>query len=341
MTTTNDRAIDWLLRDNHAVEIRALSSQGRTHIGVFEDADRLQRAIEPLRQTHNLYATLNRPMFAVAKPMQPASSGLGNDDIDMHTRLLFDFDPVRPAGTNSTNEELEAARQQAMSMQAMLSSAGWPEPLTACSGNGWHLVYRCKLPANEATRRQLATLYQRLGSLYSNDQVLFDRTVRNPGRICRLYGTVNRKAPSQPGRPQRLSGCHVPRDWRCVPRSRLLALCKPIPKPKRSQPAEKRLTPLEGAGDYCTLDVVAWFRSHGLWRKHGGEDRHNVKCPWSHEHSTASPPDHGDCNIWETSRTGWPGFDCKHDHCDGRGILDVINHLGDADAFCSRLWRAS
>jgi hypothetical protein len=84
--------------------------------------------------------------------------------------------------------------------------------------------------------------------------------------------------------------------------------------------------------------VVAWFAAHGLYRGHIRDHLHAVTCPWSEEHSTPSPANGGDTVIFE-SDGGWPGFDCKHRHCAERTIRDVMQALGDADAFCAVAYR--
>jgi hypothetical protein len=78
--------------------------------------------------------------------------------------------------------------------------------------------------------------------------------------------------------------------------------------------------------------VVAWFASHGIYRGHIEGKVHAVLCPWREEHTT--PPGRSDTVVFEADG-GWPGFYCHHAHCAGRGIRDVMQALGDADAFCA------
>jgi hypothetical protein len=39
-----------------------------------------------------------------------------------------------------------AAKAKAEELARVLRAMGWPEPLQALSGNGWHLQYRIALP---------------------------------------------------------------------------------------------------------------------------------------------------------------------------------------------------
>ena len=98
----------------------------------------------------------------------------------------------------------------------MLHRLGWPLPLHAKSGNGYHAVYRCRLPNNPETREMLGNIYRGLHLEFGDDVVGFDRSVRNPGRIFRLYGSINRKGPSTPDRPHRKSTVWIPPRWQQV-----------------------------------------------------------------------------------------------------------------------------
>jgi hypothetical protein len=90
---------------------------------------------------------------------------------------------------------------------------------------------------------------------------------------------------------------------------------------------------LDDQVDYRTLDTVAWFTSHGLYRFPMENGKHSVVCPWAGlEHDISCD---SDTVIWETSETGYPQFYCSHDHCEGRWMMDVIENLRDAALFCS------
>lgn len=99
------------------------------------------------------------------------------------------------------------------------------------------------------------------------------------------------------------------------------------------RPQEPR-SHVSGKGDYSTLDIVGWFKSHGHYIEHLERNVHAVRCPFDHEINTT-----GDCVVFEADGS-WPGFDCKHSTCQGRNIRDVLALWGDADAFCSQEWRA-
>jgi AAA domain-containing protein len=110
----------------------------------------------------------------------------------------------------------------------------------------------------------------------------------------------------------------------------------PEAAPSRQVSRNGKRVPL-GRGDYRTLDAVALFRSRGHYGRAMGGGKHAVLCPWYMEHSEpdAQGPEDSDTVIWEAEGNQWPNFDCKHAHCDGRRMKDVIG-VWDADAYCAR-----
>jgi len=190
------------------------------------------------------------------------------------------------------------------------------------------------------TKEALRALYHGLHSEFSADDVEFDRTVRNPGRIFRLYGTVNRKGSDTPERPHRRSTCWIPPEWRQVTQRQVAQLASYYARqqPSRKPTPESSSSPINGRGDYRTLDVVAWFQAHGLYKRPLPPGKHAVTCPWADEHSTPDHPEGTDSVIWEGDG-GWPTFHCSHAHCEGRGIREVMQILGDADHFCGQQWQ--
>ncbi|MEO0974187.1 MAG: hypothetical protein AAFX85_13930 [Pseudomonadota bacterium] len=175
----------------------------------------------------SLYVTLNRPM-PIPVPNALGCRALGNNDFDAVTRLPFDLDPVRPSGVSSTDTELTDAIKRRDGLVAMLRKTGWPAPLVATSGNGAHAVYRVRLPNNAETAEQFREIYRGLAREFGDDVVAFDTTVRNPGRIWRLYGTTNRKGLATPERPHRVAQCWIPHLWSRVRAQQIESLAEPL-----------------------------------------------------------------------------------------------------------------
>jgi hypothetical protein len=321
--------LDHLFRDAGAVELRHQIKGKKSDRWVtywFDDLAALQAKARRLT-TGNLFTSLHRPA-------EIPDGALKNEHVTRYTRLLFDLDPVRPAQTSSTAEELVFAQKAADALQKALRAWGWPEPLRAMSGNGRHLQYRCALPNDDATAQILKTIYRGMKVEFSDENVGFDSTVRNAGRICALYGTVKRKGDNTLERPHRQSEVWIPGNWKQVTSKQIESVANFYAKQRKTveiyRPDFNRK--VSGKGDYSTLDIVAWFSAHGLYEHHIEDHKHSVTCPWESEHSESQ---HNDTLIFESDGT-WPGFFCHHGHCAGRTIQDVMQVLGDADAFCGR-----
>src|SRR5262249_46675466 len=124
-------------------------------------------------------------------------------DIVARRWLLLDADPRRPAGISSTDDQHEWALERVRRIRDELAIAGWPEPILADSGNGGHLLYRVDLPRDDD--RLIQRVLEALAFRFDDDAVLIDRTVFNPARIWKLYGTIARKGDSTADRPHRLA----------------------------------------------------------------------------------------------------------------------------------------
>jgi hypothetical protein len=312
-------------------------------VGWYDRADHLLHDARCMAGVGNLFTTLNRidrpaleAYLAEARRVEPRKKPRTPDDVvTRYCRLFFDFDPERPKDTSSTAEELAEAEVRARGLARRLSALDWPGPALAMSGNGYHLQYRTALPNTREVREQLGAIYSGLHLELSDDVVQFDRTVRNPARLCCLYGSIKRKGPNTPERPHRQSWVRIPQEWRQVHPRQVAALADSFARQAPQEPVSgPRSAPrVSGQGDYASLDVVRWFAAHGAYVGPLAGIKHGVRCPWSAEHTTASPKTGSDSIVYE-SDGGWPGFHCSHSHCAGRSIRDVMALWGDADAHC-------
>jgi len=316
--------LEHAFRDNGRVELRHQIGE-RWVSGIFDQGHALRTTVASLSKLGNLYTTINAPR------LMPASNdmtgrALRDADMVLHTRLVFDFDPVRGAGQASTDAELALAIGERNRVLQALRSTGWPMPATAVSGNGAHALFRCRLPVSAATTEMMRTLYTGMRDEFSTEQVLFDPTVRNAARIWRLYGTFNRKGTATAERPHRPAQVRIPDRWDPVAPQLIHALAdayarrrpKPEPMARRTMPAPA------GRGDFRTLDARAWFASRGAYRRELGGSKHAVLCPWVHEHSNEPGPMDTSTVIWDADPGLWPTFHCSHQHCAGRSIKDVM-----------------
>ncbi|WP_428307994.1 hypothetical protein [Lacipirellula sp.] len=150
--------------------------------------------------------------------------------------LLIDVDPVRPARVCSTDAEKAVAMALAQQIVGDLTLEGWPAPVIADSGNGCHLLYRIELPTDDDGLVQRVLLA--LDAKYSTQAAKIDTTVFNPSRVCRLYGTRNRKGADTTERPHRETAIvSAPEALQPVPRLLLEKLAATVPPISRQTAA--------------------------------------------------------------------------------------------------------
>jgi hypothetical protein len=217
---------------------------------VFDNLSALREEIAARSDHGNLFTSLN------ASAVGHATNAMGDTawrdaDIQVVTRILVDFDPVRAPGVPSTDDELGAARERRNQFVAMQMSKGWPHPALATSGNGAHALYRCRIRSTGELAVNLTNLYRGWRDAWSDDRVEFDATVRNPSRICRLYGTVNRKGECSADRPHRVSSIDIPSRWRGVSPTQIEQAAKIYESNRSFNPAIRSGSRPTGDGNYA------------------------------------------------------------------------------------------
>ena len=71
-----------------------------------------------------------------------SGGGINTNAIERRQFFLIDFDPVRTAAIPSTDAEKDIAAETMEQVYSHLKTKGWPDPVKASSGNGYHLLYR-------------------------------------------------------------------------------------------------------------------------------------------------------------------------------------------------------
>ena len=189
------------------------------------------------REVPGIYVTLNPINTALLarsrnRAIPFCDTTTADGDVTARRWLPIDCDPVRPAGIPSTDGEHDAALARARAIREALAARGWPDPILADSGNGAHLLYRVDLPADDGGL--LARCLEALAFGWDDGAVTIDRSVHNPARIWKVYGTVARKGDGTPDRPQRLAHSLMCRMRRC--RCRAPCWRRSPPKCRRPRP---------------------------------------------------------------------------------------------------------
>jgi len=233
-----------------------------------------------------IYITLNpvRPDLlarAANRLRTRAAETTADSDIAHRRWLLVDVDPVRPSGVSATDAELAIAHERAEAVRNHLSELDWPMPVLAMSGNGYHLLYRIDLPADD--RGLVQRVLDALASRFNDDVVSVDRSVFNPARIVKVMGTVARKGddlrdlPGVEDRPHRRSHLvDVPATIATVGQEQLEAIAAAA-----SPTGATRANPVASGGvaderfPSTPAGVRAWLEARGVTVK--GERRNGSK----------------------------------------------------------------
>jgi hypothetical protein len=212
-----------LFQPTDVFEIRALIPPSKTVVGYFQ-----------YEKIDNVFGLMNRAVggasgvYVVLNEIDPAllarapnrfqtclgKESVATSDRDVRRRrwLPLDFDPIRVAGVSSSDTEKAAAKQRALNCGSYLKNCGWPAPIFADSGNGYHLLFpidlevdRAANPTSEPGKALVERVLKSLSLLFSDGAVKLDTSLFNASRIIKLYGTLARKGANMPDRPHRRS----------------------------------------------------------------------------------------------------------------------------------------
>jgi hypothetical protein len=309
--------------DVHEVRIPKHGKYGFTASGYFQNSESLAEAIPEWDRRANLYITLNPvdPALlarAADRIVERATNTTADADVLRRRMLLFDVDAVRPSGISSTDEELAAAREVLSGVVEYLSAAGWPEPLTAMSGNGYYALYRIDLPNDPEATDLVQRVLRSLAERFDTERAKIDTTVSNASRIVGVVGTLKRKGDDLPDRPRRRSRLeHVPDDLQIVPQERLEA----VAEYRDSERPALRLV----AGGSRLVDIL---RDAGIEFREQPPDANGItwyhvrQCPW---HDDGRP---FECGVGQKLPDGPYAGHCFHPEGQGKGWRDWKPVLG-------------
>lgn len=280
--------------EGEVTELRVQTSRG-TDSGYFNDSRMLaENAADYDGKVPAIYFTLNpvKPdlLARAVNRIQQAKSTTSDADIEYRRWLPIDFDPVRPAGISSTDEEHQAALTMAEEVRQFLEEKGWSEPIFADSGNGAHLLYAIDLPNDDESKNLIKTALEALDFLFSNETVNVDKGVYNAARIWKLYGTMACKGDHTEERPHRLSKIlNCPKELKEISVEQLKALaglCPTIQTKGKSVPKKSNTEAdfnLEEFIERHELDVAF----SAPWKD--GATKHVLStCPWNESHTNRS-----------------------------------------------------
>lgn len=299
-----------VFKDNHElVEIRILDPETkRTYSGYFTDIESILKEIVRFERC-SLYFTLNVINDACYSreqhdhiSMKPKST-TSDADIVARKWCLIDVDTEKPSDTNSTDEEKMLAMDVVNKVYTFLRDEGFEEPVICDSANGYHLLYKQAMKANEENATIMKKFLQVLDMYFSTDKVKIDCTTFNNSRICKLYGVYSRKGFDTPDRPQRESKIiRVPTKVKVTPNEYFEKIAGYMPVPEK-----KDRTNFYGSSKF---DLEEFFSKHNIGIRNVVTTRDYTKyvletCPFNPSHSAP------DSAVFKMN-DGSYGFKCLH-----------------------------
>ena len=309
-TTEIYKAISLLKPNNQLFEVRLIGD--RPMSGYFRDAETLIKAFDTVDfRNYNAYITLNYVKDALYSRQQAdkflkSKTTTQDSEIEGYEWLFIDFDPERPSGISSTDEELKIAGELAQKVYVYLKGIGFEEPIKACSGNGFHLLYSIRLGNTDENKKLIERCLKALSMMFSNDQVKIDTVNHNPSRICKLYGTKAQKGSDSKDRPHRMAKIDGDlREIKQTSKMYLEKLADIIPVEEIKPAKYNNYNPND-------FDIETWMNSFGIEYK-VKQDSDSTKyilneCPFDSSHKAP------DSMIFKMPN-GAIGFKCLHNSC--------------------------
>jgi hypothetical protein len=311
------QAIAVLHEPGQVVEIRALGESG-TVSGYYDDPEKLAKAIQQLSDGSNfesVYYTLNPCNKALLARREEntlernVKQTTTDAEIVRRRWLLIDFDPKRPKGVSATKAERLAAKDLMLSVEEAMCVEGWPEPVRARSGNGYHLLYRVDEPNDLATTDLFKKCLEAIAAKFTTGDVDIDTKVYNGARITKAYGSLAAKGMDTKERPHRFSKItYIPKSLRVVTRSQLIELAGTTVTTKKQSTRQHKEAAAISSNDIEKF--LAWANvavKSSADTADGGKKWILASCPFNSEH-TNSP-------AVFLSADGVFGFKCFHQSC--------------------------
>src|SRR5262249_26012411 len=163
-----------LLCPDGVFEIRSLNTPRATISGYFDNTKKAAAiAAELSGGVPGIYVTLNpvNPSLLPrsANRLTPYAKNTTADRHIIRRRCLpLDFDPARPAGISSTDEEHRLAIERAIEACDWLTSLGFPPGILADSGNGAHLLYLIDSANDKAATELIEATIKVIGDKFSD-----------------------------------------------------------------------------------------------------------------------------------------------------------------------------
>ena len=203
---------DLFVKPGEVIEMRLLDTFGKSRVwdggfakgtvsGYFDNHKDFCECLKLADQVQcqGVYITLQvidaRLIGRALNRLKPAKKTTSDNNALYYRWLPVDVDPNRPSGISSSDSELQAAMEMRETVaQWVVNTLSLPQPVKGMSGNGGHLLFPLPdLPVTKDSKNFIEKTLKGLSDRFSNDDISIDKTVFNPARIWKAYGTTARK----------------------------------------------------------------------------------------------------------------------------------------------------
>jgi hypothetical protein len=276
----------------------------RVYAGRKELQDELEAAHAPLDQRLNTKSGSDGVPYRTLRMT-------GDQDVSHRRWILIDVDAGQPKDYNSNATEKEQARELVDKVVSFLKRRGLPKAALCDSGNGWHILLRVDLPntlaMTDIVRRFLGAVSDAVGTAGT---AKVDTGVYAAGQVIKAYGSINFKSIATPSRPNHHSlVVSVPR-IETAPLAAIQAVAdswRPAKVTKAEVNIEYRDKQIARMLEFLTAHDVEFGAPD---EQRAGQYHIGVLCPNVEAHTTGEKG-----TIVTVSQTGYPGFSCRHAHC--------------------------
>ena len=163
---------------------------------IYKENNKSQRVYGTLEEMLELAETKKEAnLFFVPQEVEyPEKRFITQKDVKRWKNLIIDLDPVRPPGTVSLQEELDAAWTLANKIYDQVIDPYFKGGLIFLSGNGYHLWAPIDLEVNQESIAVVSDFLETIKKIYQTNRVEVDTCFKNPAQLTTLYGTVKKKS---------------------------------------------------------------------------------------------------------------------------------------------------
>ena len=163
---------------------------------IYKENNKSHRVYGSLEEMQKLAKTKKEAnLFFVPQVCEyPERGFITQKDVKRWKNLIIDLDPVRPAGTVSLQEELDAAWTLANKIWDEVIMPYFKGGLIFLSGNGYHLWAPIDLEVNQESIAVVSEFLETIKQIFQTERVEVDTCFKNPAQLTTLYGTVKKKS---------------------------------------------------------------------------------------------------------------------------------------------------